>query len=266
MISAHIFYASIPKLGNAENENEDAVELTRYPKDGSKLTELRCAIADGATQASFSKLWAHLLVRNAIQSGYVPSERRYRELLDKSCAEWAADIGEKELPWYAVEKAKRGAFSSFLWISITTRPTKEGGTLRAISVGDSELFIIRDEKLSRAFPIIRSDEFGSSPVLISSKPEKNIDLPYSKWETKWEPGDEIILATDAIAHYFLSQFEMDNNPLESNRSLLLNDCHQELQFRGWIDGLRKERKIKNDDTTMAWIHLYGQDELVPSMD
>lgn len=261
MIAAKIFYDSIPKLGNGEDENDDAIGLSRQPKNGPKLTELRFAIADGATQASFSRLWAHLLVRNAIQSGHTPSVKRFINLVEKSYPEWHEEVEKIELPWFAIEKAKKGAFSSFLWISITTNQTKTAGTLRAVSIGDSELLVVRDGKIQASFPIRHSDDFNSSPILISSKSEKNAGLLFAKWETRWLPGDEIVLATDAVAKYLLGQFEQGVNPLDTIQPLMQENCDHGEYFRDWIETLRLNKMLKNDDSTMAWIHLYEQEEL-----
>jgi serine/threonine protein phosphatase PrpC len=56
---------SLCKEGNREEENEDAV----YPQlvNGSSLVadQFSCAMADGATTSSFSKLWANLLVKES---------------------------------------------------------------------------------------------------------------------------------------------------------------------------------------------------------
>jgi serine/threonine protein phosphatase PrpC len=124
VITAQIFKGSVPKLGNNESENEDAYRLIRSPKKGPELRELRCAMADGATQASFSRFWAQLLVDNAVKTGYVPSENKLKAIIDRSALELEKKVHEINLPWYAIEKAKRGAFSSFLWLSIKSNPDK----------------------------------------------------------------------------------------------------------------------------------------------
>ena len=249
MASANIFYGSIPKLGNSDNENEDAIELIRLPKKGSGFSVIRCAIADGATQASFSKLWAEMLVRNAINSGHMPAIKRLKALLDKTYLEWENEVNEKKLPWFAIEKAKRGAFSSLLWMSISTSHMSNSGTLRAVSVGDSELLLLRNGMLLKAFPLQTSCEFGSSPELLSSKLEKNRNVKFELWITKWDKGDEIILATDAIGKFLLSRFEIGDNPLEPIRKCLLDNNNSGGFFRDWISELRSNRIIKNDDST-----------------
>ena len=44
------------------------------------------------------------------------------------------------------------------------------GTWRAIAVGDSCIFQVRDEQLNASFPITEPGAFGHSPPLVPSKP------------------------------------------------------------------------------------------------
>jgi len=255
LIFGRVFFDSIPKDGNEENENEDAIAL-QPRRHEQKLTKFRCAIADGATQASFSRFWANILVNNAMTRNFTPSVKKADHLINDSCEEWQNEINKFDLPWFAEEKATKGAFSSFLWIGINSHRNQEYAYLSAISIGDSELFVIRNEKILHAQPFSHSDEFNSSPSLVSSKREKNRDLNPNFLKVKVIPGDDVILSSDALAKYLLSQFEIGVNPLNALQPVMGIDHDQTLFFKDWIASKRRERVLKNDDSTFVWIHLY----------
>src|SRR4051794_1946930 len=117
----------LPKDGNAQEEYEDAA----YPLSFSgtdREQEFRCAVADGATETSFSGLWANLLVR-----GYVDEEP-----LEESRKKWQEAIPTANQPWYVEEKAQAGAYSALVGLSV-----QANGTWSSAAVGDSCLIQIR---------------------------------------------------------------------------------------------------------------------------
>src|SRR5690242_8121771 len=88
-----------PKAGNSAAEYEDAC-WPRESGDRSGVTHL--AVADGATETSFSGLWARLLVK-AYGRGLL-AEATWDEDLSKIRRVWQRAVGQKPLPWYAEEK------------------------------------------------------------------------------------------------------------------------------------------------------------------
>src|SRR5439155_1590574 len=121
----------LPKDGSTEGEYEDAF----FPRHSSSFTgeRLRFAIADGATEASFSKLWARMLVRafgrRVINFPLTTAALApLREL-------WAASVHKKTLPWYAEEKAASGAFSALVGLELKEDPASDepGQTWRAMA-------------------------------------------------------------------------------------------------------------------------------------
>ncbi|MEP7292609.1 MAG: hypothetical protein ABI835_12560, partial [Chloroflexota bacterium] len=109
----------LQKAGNIADEYEDAFAPT-HPLEGS-YDEFRCAVADGATETSFSGLWAQLLVdafaaehlTQLQPDALMPLSERWHDAI-------AARTAHKPLPWYAVEKLERGAFSSLLGLTVHT--------------------------------------------------------------------------------------------------------------------------------------------------
>lgn len=242
---------SIPKNGNSTSENEDAkVILPRKHVDGSSF--LRCAVSDGATQTSFSRLWAKLLVNESTQ--FKPSLKRLGDAIHNAQLSWTNEIAKYDLPWHAEEKVKKGAFATLLWLSIN-KLDDTGGTYKALALGDSNLFVIRKESLHISFPIQDSQRFGNDPILISSIPARNENMAerINILDDAWFVGDEFFLATDALAYYLLKKFEQNESFFSSLKEILIKQMVHYDSFQSWIQSLRENNELKNDDTTLIWI-------------
>src|SRR5262245_31129956 len=103
----------LPKKGHEEAEYEDA-----FAPDSITLeTDLfRCAIADGATEASFSKQWARTLVR-AWESGSLTKEQFVADVgrLQENWRRGFTEVRTRgKLSWYAEQKAEFGAFAALV--------------------------------------------------------------------------------------------------------------------------------------------------------
>lgn len=224
----------LQKKDNSLEEYEDAFST----KDLE--TEYRLSIADGATESSFSGIWAKLLTE-----GY--SESTSIEELKK---DWSKHIESLELPWYSQEKASQGAFAAFLGLSIF----EEGNNFEAVCTGDCCLFLVRDNSLVESFPIKSANQFDNSPVLISSIENKSEEFDIHR--NKWRSGDIILLMTDAIAAWFLYKLE---NHIDSI-SMIMNLSNQE-EFEKLVAEEREVRlesglpALKNDDVTLLRIVL-----------
>ena len=102
---------------------------------------LRFAVADGASETSFAKEWAELLVARFIAAPPQPAD--LRAWVEPMQATWAQSHLEKPAAWYAEQKARDGAFSSLLGLAI------EDDKWRALAVGDSCLFVCAAGDCSR---------------------------------------------------------------------------------------------------------------------
>jgi len=105
----------LPKQGNTLEEYEDAVFHSSWlenPPNGL----FRAAVADGATEASFYKVWANLLVEAYCQ-GELNDEKTLIQHLPRLQKQWYAEVTQKPLPWYAVEKRQRGAFAALVGLT-----------------------------------------------------------------------------------------------------------------------------------------------------
>jgi hypothetical protein len=254
----HAFW--VPKLGNSTEEYEDAFAYS--------IAERHLAIADGATESSYADRWAKDLVNEFISlpppveapqtpfpTWLAPMQQRWREAID-----W------ENLPWFAEEKAKAGAFATFLGLTVFDpalarsasfierataflRKHEESKVWRwkAVAVGDSCFFQIRDEKVITSFPLTKAEEFNSRPVLLCSNPANNTGV----WpEVRYEQGDckaddLFILATDAVAKWFLEQRQAGAKPWNTLARIGSNQ-----EFQDFVARLRNEKSMRNDDTTV----------------
>lgn len=240
-LSAYPFY--MQKAGNEAEEYEDAY-WPPDPVDGSGAA-FSIAVADGATEASYSKFWARLLVEAYCEARL--SEPDLTEVLLELQISWKEAVGAQPLPWYAEQKIRDGAFSSLLGITIreSESPDDESRLWEAMAVGDSCLFQVRDDRLHLSFPLDHSEQFNSRPALLSSNPLSNDRLSDYVFRRTgdWQPGDVFYLMTDALACSFLKATEDGEKPWKIKRPT------QE-SFERWVRKLRAEGAIRNDDVTM----------------
>lgn len=226
----------LQKAGNADHEYEDAFAPEDAPTD-AECVEFRCAVADGATETSFSGLWAQILV-DAFVSQRLPKLKPETMLALSAGWRAAIDARYKPLPWYAQEKLERGAFSSLMGLTI-----RADGSWRALCVGDSCLFHVRPQQTIRAFPYHLPDQFNNHPTLLSTRHDSSVEARSARG--KWKDGDYFLLMTDALAHFFLSQRRL--------RAHLAADGLDQAGFAELVARARGERICRNDDVTLLKI-------------
>jgi hypothetical protein len=238
-----------PKEGAGLDECEDAV--------GVNVAALRFALADGATEAFDAGSWARALAVSWV-------EREVAALTVEEFKAWAAGEGEslreswegKKLPWYAEEKARAGSFAAFVGVSFEAG----GGGLswRSIALGDACLLQRRGREILAATPLVRAEEFNSSPALVPSQ-EAALDAALSRVVTaggEAEAGDIFLLLSDAAAAWFLKLSEERAAVLEEFDSLLAASENEALAAL-----LRRERgagRIKDDDVAAVRIKIEGK--------
>jgi hypothetical protein len=238
----------LQKAGNAPEEYEDAFWL---PRDAHKQAAVyRCAIADGATETSFSALWARFLVE-------AHGEGTIRKRLDQQVLaplqRWAAAVCGQPLPWYAEEKVRQGAYASFLGLRLVRSRQHSHGRWHALAVGDSCLFQLRGAEIAATFPIKRSSGFNNRPFLISSIPSRSERLGehVALLSGTWQEDDLFFLITDALACWFLQRVEAGERPWEELRDY--TGAARRLPFQEWIGALRASGALRNDDVTLLRI-------------
>ncbi len=249
MLACHVFW--MPKAGNSLAEYEDAFWPREVPFCES--VPLRLAVADGATETSFSGLWARLLV-TAYGRGRLTDESRADELR-KIRRVWRRSVGQKPLPWYAEEKLRSGAYSSLLGLTIDPpqSPDERNGTWHATAVGDSCLVQVRGDEMVSSFPYSCSDEFNSRPLLVSSLDgEDESEIGAQTRSGQWQSGDTFFLMTDALAAWFLRGVEAGEQVFAR-----LHAVETQAQFETLVTDLRSTSdgegmpRLKNDDVTLV---------------
>lgn len=271
---------SIPKWGNRPEENEDACWHwqagpfnARHP--GPDLHTFigepgfACALADGATRTSFSGLWARLLVDESLQRFSAPQktvgQNRFgqfdlADVTSAAQARWAGELAGMQLPWHAEEKVRQGAFATLLWFGLcyAGRTARAGGAWQAVAVGDTCLFQVRGDQPVVVFPPYSASDFARDPVLLSTIPARNAAILSSPRkhmaEGAWSEGDEFLLMTDALAAWFLRE-NVHGAALQRLKDGPGAPLGGQPGFAAWVTALREAGKIKNDDTTLAWITL-----------
>jgi hypothetical protein len=235
----------LPKRGNSTEEYEDAA----WPVDpvDCETNEFKCAVADGATEASFSRRWAQLLVK-----GFEDGTE-----ITKLAEDWSSEIKEMALPWYAQEKAEAGAFSTFTGLTLLSSGTA-GGTYAAKLLGDSCVFHMRGEKLLESMPLTSYECFNNSPALLCSNLSihDDADAMFTAKNGTWESGDRFLLVTDAIAAWtFKRQLEHG----DGFKTLFAIECQEELDKL--CQNAREEQdeegrpNMRNDDVTLLVVEV-----------
>ena len=237
----------LPKDGSSEDEYEDAF----FPRHAKSLTgeRLRFAVADGATEASFSRLWARMLVR-AFVRGTINLPLTLAELAPLQEL-WSESVHGKTLPWYAEEKAASGAFAALIGLELSEERSERQiqRHWRAVAAGDSCLVQIANDKLVCSFPITDPSRFNNQPNLLGSLPDPvDADSLISEIAGSWAREDQFFLMSDALACWFLKQTKEQENPW-----LLLQEMEDQPAFRDFIAKLRTNQEIKNDDVTFMKI-------------
>jgi hypothetical protein len=235
----------LQKFGNPPEEYEDAFAYCR--PSHRKVVVSRLAVADGATEASFSRQWARLLVR-AYRNGIFANDAQWRALPELQ-RKWQAEVSAKPLPWYAVEKLQMGAYSSLVGLTLHAPIEEEVGKWEALAIGDSCLFQIHNQKLIVKWPLDSSAQFNNSPILLSTKHECNEDLGKPTNSGNWSPGDLFYLMTDAMAQYYLRAVEQGGSPESAMPNL------SAALFSEWVIDLRSSGKMRNDDVTFLRIDM-----------
>jgi hypothetical protein len=253
---------TIPKMGNAPDENEDAAYplTSNCPIELAKGESFSCALSDGATQSSFSRLWANLLADEASRASIFDVDPV--GILEHAIPRWKNQVSQYDLPWHAEEKVRRGAFATLVWLGIKImggRQKSMQGSWKALVLGDSCLFHLRDGVPISSVPQLPGPDFSQNPVLFSSIGERNrlilnrISSQITSGDCR--AGDQFILVTDALAEWIFKGYGSGREPFKMIQTRVFDAPSNSSSFAAWVNSLREEKLIKNDDTTLASVAL-----------
>ena len=246
----------MPKAGNRADEYEDA-SLAVYPQRIGAIGRrtARVTVSDGASESAFAREWANILTDAFVSRppdlcGL--TEDSLISWLALAQEEWHAGVPWDRLPWHGETKTRVGAFATLLGLTIGAM-TDDSGRLswQALAVGDSCLFIVRDDLLQMSFPLEDTAQFDNTPDLVCSNPANAGGLWESVRRSSGEcaSGDLFILATDALACWFLARNAAGNRPWET---LLALDSSE---WEAWVGEQRRGGFMRNDDTTLVIIKI-----------
>ena len=267
---------SEPKAGSSEAEYEDAwfVSGARSGKRGrSSAGGCTVAMADGASESMLAGVWAGRLTR-AI-GGFAGRDLNAEVFAERICAaaaRWPAYVNQyvhrreragRPVAWYEESKLEQGAYATVLGVSFRWNAVPEsgfvdpgiGGTWSAAALGDACGFHVRDARLAEAFPLERSADFDTSPHLAGTRaPDRELlEARTVVRRGTWQPGDVFYLATDAAAQWFLAETEDGREPWRQIDEVCDGDASD--SSRAWLDKLRSERTMRNDDVTIVRCRL-----------
>lgn len=237
----HRTYA-VPREGGASGDYEDAAAVSgdRWP--------VCVAVADGATESVFARTWAELLAGGLVERGATGAET-LRDAVPDWRAEWRAAVRERteDGPWYVEAKATEGAFAAVLGLSLTAE-----GEWRAVSVGDSCLFHVRDGTLVQSWPFEAPDAFTNRPALVSSRSDRPVPSPDTA-SGPWQPQDTFLLATDAVAAWLLGT-DQPGDSSASTDPTAAGEWDDE-RFQKVVETARTAGALRNDDATLLVVRV-----------
>lgn len=218
------------------------------------------AIADGVSATLFSGPWARELTRATIASApNLDNATEFGAWLAECRAVWAKTIDTSKLSYFQRMKMREmvdGAMSTLLWIDflpVESDLLADNGEYQvsAYSVGDCNLFHVRDGICLSTFPMTSSAEFGLSPDVLRSIGRGFDHLVNFKVTTfLCRPSDLLVLCTDAIGQWALTCLE-ENQPIEWERYWDLTDE----SWREEIFSLRQASRMRVDDTTLLLLRV-----------
>ena len=261
---ADVYGFLLVKAGNTADECEDScnfvLDASPFAPDFiASPSPCRFAIADGATESSFSAEWAGLLTKGFAEADSLftqnPREGGGRDRwLRRLREEWHKKVDWHRLNWAALEKAQRGAHATFLGLHLV-----DPSTWRAWAVGDCMLFQVRrglevdSSEVTRMWPLENPSEFSNTPELlcsVASEDESMLDGAFRSTDGKYEGGrDLFILTTDALGQWFISDCRGGGRLWRD----LVYQTRDQAKFAEFVTGLRQAGSICNDDTTVVII-------------
>jgi len=237
---------------------KDAAQAEQY-QDAFALDERRgvAAIADGVSSSLFSAPWAKILADAVVAS---PPDVHNADSLFPWLAEqrqrWNDAVDTDNLAWHQKAKLQQGAQSTLLWARILPpddrdRQCPDLPRLQCFAIGDCLLLHARGSQMLRAFPIEQSAAFDENPqVLTSIESKQDQALAFHRLYDYCEPGDLLILCTDAIGAWAIKA-------LEDGATLLWRDFW-EMSHDDWaayIGRLRETGRMRYDDATMLILRV-----------
>ncbi len=236
----------IHKKGLSKAECEDKMYISPKISDSA----LRLAVADGATESIFSDVWANILVKSYVEQG---ADFFNSPNLNHACQCFLQKTNQliSEMPetrqWFVYEKLDRGTHATLAAVEFLS-PNK----IQILTVGDSCIFWRSGEKDGiTMFPNLSPAEFKAFPAAIChlEKTWHNLKKKILIEEYQIQDDLRMILCTDALACWLAKELQNDSQAWEN-----LFNISDDISFERFIENLREQNNIQNDDVTLVLIH------------
>ena len=216
-------------------------------------------VSDGASSSIFSGLWSNILCQSVIESVPDPMDHfNFPKWLERVREKWINGIDLNNLSWYQKPKMASGAFATLVWATIDQSMEIPNDLdddvpldsaffrVYGYALGDACLLHFHNGRLVRSVPVVRSVDFDSTPPLVGSI-NLGVDLTASSVPIDFvaPEGDWIVLATDAMAQWILSQCENGSVP---DWREFWNQTPE--QYDELVERIRQEQQIRIDDSTV----------------
>lgn len=220
------------------------------------------AVCDGVSSSLYSGRWAGILAHGVVADAPNVNDPQAVELWLKRHREtWAASIDESSLAWHQKPKLLDGAATTLLWVEVTTTGADDGVArpyqVRAYSIGDCCLFHVRGGQVLQTFPIQDSGRFEDNPQAIRSVYKRSDVVAFEAMETQCNPGDLLLLCTDAVATWTMRQLEAG---VQLDWGSYWRMSHEDWQ--AWLTTLRQDNQIRYDDSTAVLLCI-GSEQSEP---
>jgi hypothetical protein len=259
----------LSKAGNMASECEDAFYPYNFPFEiiSHDQKYQRYAIADGASTAYLSGLWATVLVDGFGSYDDDITSANFFDFIQTLIINenWTPRLADyikkrehegKPLSWYDEMALQNGAASTLLEVTFSLDEKKIKENFSTIAIGDSCLFQVRNNDLITKFPLNSSADFDNSPLLISSDPKRNKHLQEKIAFLENQDiviGDKFFLMTDALASWFFQEYEKEGRPWE----IIGENAIDNSSFTNWVEQLRENKIMRNDDVTLMVLTILG---------
>lgn len=257
-VTGEVFW--LQKAGNSVEEYEDSY-FPPYDFLDVVSDFFQFAIADGVSNSVFGGVWARLLTNRLVAERSLINKdiRRIpsRRFLNMLRPIWANEVKKyleenreklKLIYEEICEKVERGTGATFFRLLLY-----ENRTWETYAIGDCNIFIVRDNKLLKAWPLTDPSQFDNFPDMITTY-KTRLTPAFSHARGVWEKNDEFFLMTDALACWFLEEYKKGNKPWQILPPLeCVPNPKSKDYFNNLIIKLRENRAISDDDTTL--IHV-----------
>ena len=234
---------------------QDAAELNEDEDRG------RYAIADGATRSFFPKTWAEILVNGFCEENTLSLEQEsWEEWIEPLRQKWLQQVSstvQETKRYISIDQLSKSAPAASTFVGLEIDRKKS--VWKAMIIGDSCLFHVRDSKLKESYLIKKSENFTNRPDIFASFAKDSLDEPVFR-TGQVKTGDIFILATDALAKWII-QHEEEGKFSDALKRLIKIEANSKKQFNDFVEEARETDGIRLDNDDVALLLIFvGSDQ------